>query len=489
MSEAELLQILARGEDSQHQFKSDITNADALAAELIALANSAGGDLYIGVADNGRVSGLTAADVARLNQLLSNAASQNMRPPINPQSANIQTAQGLVMQVSVAEGLAKPYMDTQGRIWVKSGADKRHVTAREEMQRLFQQSGLLQADQVPVRDATIADIDERAFARYFERRYKQTTEQTGLALPALFENLKLASSGVPNLAGVLLFGKNPQRHLQVCIIGAVCFPGTKLSDHRYLDSENIEGSLEEQYQRGLAFIKRNLHHVQGDQGFNSLGQLEVPEEAFVELLVNALVHRDFFTNATVRLFVFTDRVEIISPGHLPDTLTAEQIRAGTSNRRNKVLAEHAAHILPYRGLGTGIPRALGAWPKIDLLDEREANQFRAVVWRPVVDPTSTQQVTGQGRTKPESQPESQPESLEKRVLRILITKTASKAEISAQLGQKEVSGHLNKVVRDLLTDKTIEYTLPDKPNSRLQKYRLTERGLALLADKNSKGLA
>ena len=162
MSEAELLQILARGEDSQHQFKSDITNADALAAELIALANSAGGDLYIGVADNGRVSGLTAADVARLNQLLSNAASQNMRPPINPQSANIQTAQGLVMQVSVAEGLAKPYMDTQGRIWVKSGADKRHVTAREEMQRLFQQSGLLQADQVPVRDATIADIDERA---------------------------------------------------------------------------------------------------------------------------------------------------------------------------------------------------------------------------------------------------------------------------------------------------------------------------------------
>jgi ATP-dependent DNA helicase RecG len=103
----------------------------------------------------------------------------------------------------------------------------------------------------------------------------------------------------------------------------------------------------------------------------------------------------------------------------------------------------------------------------------------------VVDPTSTQQVTGQGGTKPESQPES----LENRVLHILVTKPASKAEISAQLGQKEVSGHLNKVVRDLLTDKTIEYTLPDKPNSRLQKYRLTERGLTLLADKNTKGLA
>ena len=100
-------------------------------------------------------------------------------------------------------------------------------------------------------------------------------------------------------------------------------------------------------------------------------------------LVNALVHRDFLVSATIRLFVITDRVEIISPGHLPDSLTPAQIRTGVSNRRNRVLAEHAAHILPYRGLGTGVPRALGAWPKIDLVDEQAANQFRAVVWRTV----------------------------------------------------------------------------------------------------------
>ena len=313
MSEAELLQILARGEDSAHQFKRDIAHVDGLAAELIALANGAGGDLFIGVADNGQVSGLTATDVARINQLISNAASQNMRPPINPRSVNIQTAQGLVMQVSVAEGLNKPYVDTLGRIWVKSGADKRHVTAREEMQRLFQQSGLVQADQVPVQGASITDVDERAFGRYFERRYKKTAEQTGLALPTLMENIGLARNGTPNLAGLLLFGKNPQAHLHVCLIAAVCFPGKVLYDRNYLDSENIEGTLEEQYQRGMAFIKRNLHHVQGKQSFNSLGQLEVPEDVFVELLVNALVHRDFFTNATIRLFIFADRDSMPGP--------------------------------------------------------------------------------------------------------------------------------------------------------------------------------
>ena len=290
MTENELLDILARGEDSQHQFKRDFTNADALAAELAALANGRGGRLIVGISDGGHVVGLSAADIQRLNQLLSNAASQHVKPPLSPASQNIQTENGLVMVINVPQGLNKPYMDLQGRVWVKNGADKRHVTAREEMQRMFQQSGLLQADQAPVPNAVASDIDERAFARYFERRYGQSIEQTGLPVMQLMQNIDLAQDGVPNLAGLLLFGKHPQRRLHVCFIAAVCFPGTQLSDSRYLDSENIEGNLEEQYQRGLAFIKRNLHHVQGDQGFNSLGLLEVPEEAFVELLVNALVH-------------------------------------------------------------------------------------------------------------------------------------------------------------------------------------------------------
>jgi ATP-dependent DNA helicase RecG len=76
-----------------------------------------------------------------------------------------------------------------------------------------------------------------------------------------------------------------------------------------------------------------------------------------ELLVNALIHRDYFTSASIRLMLFADRVEIISPGHLPDSLSTEAIRHGATNRRNPTLTEHAVHILPYRGLGTGIPRA------------------------------------------------------------------------------------------------------------------------------------
>ena len=113
MTEAELLQTLARGEDSRHQFKRDATNADGMAAELAALANSGGGTVFLGVADDGSIAGLDAAAVRRLNQLISNAASQHVRPPLHPQTHNVQTAQGLVLVVSVADGLNKPYTDLQ----------------------------------------------------------------------------------------------------------------------------------------------------------------------------------------------------------------------------------------------------------------------------------------------------------------------------------------------------------------------------------------
>lgn len=381
MNETELLDILARGEDSRHQFKSNISHIDALAAELVAFANSGGGLLIIGVSDLGEVRGLSATDISRLNKWLSNAASQSMRPPIQPILLNIRTAQGLVMVIQTPEGLNRPYTDAQGRIWVKSGADKRHVTAREEMQRLFQQAGLIYADEVPVTSATVADIDRPALEEYFENRYRQPLEETGPSLARLLQNMGLARDGVLTLAGVLLFAKKPERFRPAFMIKAVAIPGCELHETRYLDSEDIFYQLAGQYQRSLAFIKRNLHHVQGDQGVNSLGILEIPEIVFQELLVNALIHRDYFISAPIRVVVFADRVEISNPGHLPNHLNVEQIRYGLSNMRNPLLASHATHLLPYRGLGSGIPRAFNACPQLELMDDRVGNQFKAIIPR------------------------------------------------------------------------------------------------------------
>jgi predicted HTH transcriptional regulator len=382
MNETELLAILARGEDSRHQFKENISNVDSLAAELVAFANSGGGLLIVGANDAGEVLGLTAVDISRLNQLLSNAASQSVHPPIHPLSLNVQTARGLLMVIQAPDGLNRPYTDNQGRIWVKSGADKRHVTAREEMQRLFQQAGLIYADEVPVAQTTVADIDYRALEEYFESRYREPLKETDQSLERLLRNMGLVRDGALTLAGLLLFGKKPERFRPAFMIKAVAIPSRELHEPRYLDSEDIFDRLAGQYQRGLAFVKRNLHYMQGDQGINSLGILEIPEIVFQELLVNALIHRDYFISAPIRVLVFSDRVEISNPGHLPNHLTVEQIRYGLSNMRNPLLASHATHLLPYRGLGSGIPRALKAWPSIEWVDDRAGNQFKAIIPRP-----------------------------------------------------------------------------------------------------------
>ncbi|WP_144937077.1 RNA-binding domain-containing protein [Pseudomonas alabamensis] len=517
MTIVELHQILSRGEDSRHQFKRDFTNVDALAAELVALANTCGGYLLIGVDDSGVVSGLVGADVARLNQLLSNAASQNVRPAINPLSINLQTEQGLVMVVAVEQGLSRPYTDNQGRIWVKNGADKRRVTAREELQRMFQQGGLMCADAVPVTGSSAADIDVKALGEYFQRRFRHPPEQTGLETTRVLENLGLASGGIPNLAGLLLFGKAPQRLSPAFDIKAVAFPGTVLHDRHYLDSEDIDGNLLEQYRRSLAFIKRNLRHVQRQQGFNTLGQLEVPEEVFEELLVNALIHRDYFVSASIRIMIFADRIELISPGHLPDVLDTEKIRFGLSNRRNPTLTSHAVHILPYRGLGTGIPRAIDAWPMITLEDDRQSNQFKVVIQRtvesgPLAGPSRDQEGTklepnwdqvepnlelirdqvraesGLSRVQVGPKSKSVDKSLqEQTTLLRRMTGDHTVTELMTFVGRNNRTKFRTMVLAPLLALGMVEMTIPDKPNSSKQRYRLTLAGRALKTERRSLG--
>ena len=150
MRPEELLAIIANGEDSQHQFKAYFATVNAIAAELVTMSNTSGGLILVGVNDDRSITGMDFDEVGKLNQYISNAATNNVVPPVNPKTQNFTLAEGMVIVITVEKGINKPYMDKQGFIWVKTGADKRKVTAREELQRMYQQSGLIHADQVPV---------------------------------------------------------------------------------------------------------------------------------------------------------------------------------------------------------------------------------------------------------------------------------------------------------------------------------------------------
>ncbi len=298
---------------------------------------------------------------------------------MNPLTENVSHPDGTVLVITIPEGISKPYMDKNGTIWVKSSADKRRATSREEIQRLFQQASLVYADETPVPGLGVGDIDMPYFELFFKDQFGESLADHNVPLPQILANMNLMNGGFLNVAASLLFAKAPQFRLPAFIVKAVAYPGNSIEDQRYLDSRDIVGKLADVFQQTLGFVVSNTRAIQGEQSINSIGEAAVPRIVWEELLANALVHRDYFVTAPVRIFVYANRVEIISPGHLPNNLTVENIKAGNSNIRNPILASFSAKLLPYRGLGSGVLRALKEYPEIEFVDDREGNLFKVIV--------------------------------------------------------------------------------------------------------------
>lgn len=371
------------GEDSSRQFKADLRNGESLAAEMVAFSNSAGGTLYIGVADDGTMPGLSAADVGRINQLISNTASQLVRSPITVQTENIALDNGrIVIVLKIPSGSDKPYFDKNGVIWLKTGADKRRINSKEELRRFFQITDQFHADELPTK-AGLDKLDKLRFRDFLRDIYKQALPETSAEQTQLLQNMNLATDdGHLNLAGVLMFAERPEWIVPQFVVKAIRYPGNQIHVSEYIDTEDFTGPLPKIFNDALAFVMRNLHKTQAGRGINAPGQPEISESVFEELLVNALVHRDYLVSAPIRLFIFDNRIEIISPGHLPNNLTVEKIRTGNSNIRNPILVSYVAKgLLPYHGLGSGIKRALTLWPAIDFIDDRDGCLFTTTVHR------------------------------------------------------------------------------------------------------------
>lgn len=380
MEISEVLQILKQGEDSKVQFKENIERHENLAAEMVAFSNTIGGKIFIGVDDSGIIKGLSSTDINRINQMISNVASEGIKPAINPITEVMTIDDKRILIVSISEGLNKYYQDKNGSIWVKSGADKRKATAREEIQRLFQSSRIIQADEELTKIA-LSNLDLDYFTTFFKNRYHEELDDQKLPISNIIDNMNLGRDGFLNLAGALLFSKNPSNMLPAFIVKAVSFPGNTITADTYIDSRDIRGKFANIYQECINFLMSNIKMVQKNQNVNSVGIPEIPKIVFEELVANALIHRDYFISAPIRIFVFVDRIEIISPGHLPNSLTVENIKRGNSVPRNNILASFANYIIPYRVIGSGIMRALENYPDIEFVDNKDDNLFKCIIKR------------------------------------------------------------------------------------------------------------
>jgi predicted HTH transcriptional regulator len=357
---------------------------------MVAFSNTQGGILLIGVNDKtGVISGLSFEEIQQTNALLVNVASENVKPAIVIATETVNVDGQNIIVATIPRGKDKPYKDNKGIIWVKNGSDKRKVFSNSELRVMMQHCGNLSADCDSVEGTAYKDISETILKNFLYERYAEECKKAGITndtvldrdideivqaidrnftVEKLLQNLQLMdTNGQLTLSGLLLLGKSIQRYRPVFTVKCVSFVGNTEASTLFRDKmrdRDAEGNLLTQYNAAISFVTRNLKTVQVEKEFNTQGQLEIPLEVFVELLTNAFVHRDYYINSPIRLFIFDNRIEIHSPGILPDGVTEESIKQGISVPRNKLLFENAKDILPYTGIGSGIMRAMQSYDKI-----------------------------------------------------------------------------------------------------------------------------
>ena len=403
----DILKQIKAGEVSGVQFKERILDKYDIACELVAFSNSHGGKLVVGIKDKtGETNALSYSEVQETTNLLSDIASENVVPSILIKIDTVEVEDGNLVVATVKEGLNKPYHDNKGIVWVKNGADKRKVFDNAELAEMMTDCGSFAPDEAVVREATVNDLDATTIKQFLGNRFDRVLEKKGLTGDAFNEasldmicsaiakghdcekilrNLRfIRPDGSLTVAAMLLFGKYTQRWLPMMTAKCICFAGNSVGSKVFRDKVNdadMEGNLLHQYDTIMDFFTRNLHNVQVGAEFNSMGKLEIPYTSLVEFTVNSLVHRSLNMKAPVRIFIFDNRVEIHSPGALPNGLTIDDIKAGTSMPRNMFLFNNAIYLLPYTGVGSGITRALDEDVNVTFMNNDKAQEFVITVWR------------------------------------------------------------------------------------------------------------
>lgn len=396
MNKTELREMIHNGENSGVEFKRDTEDNRALAKELVAFANLQGGRVLLGVEKNRTVYGLTRSDPRsepaddaprtydRLEEWVMQACRDKIRPELIPYFEVVRDVE-LGLDVAVVEvdrgwGVHHVWHDQHRTYYIRVGSLSREASP-EELERLFQQRGAFRVEIRPVSGSSLEDLDQRRLRDYFERVRSQQVppsqpsgEEQRVAWETLLVNTEFLDPGERHpatVAGLLLFGKNPKRFLPQSGIDAAAYEGRE-KDYaarersslrgpmvalRAADGPMVESGLVEQ---AVEFVRRNTSvTARLADGARREERWEYPEEAVREAVVNALVHRDYLLSGTdVELSVYEDRLEIVSPGRLPNAITPERIRVGCRSARNQLLKDTMRDYGYLEHMGMGVPRKI-----------------------------------------------------------------------------------------------------------------------------------
>ncbi len=361
MNKTKLLELIAGQENSSVEFKRDHSNPDGVAKAMSALLNLEGGIVLLGVEDDGQISGLTRSP-KEAEEWVMNIAHNNLQPPTIPVWTSMVMEDGSIVGIVElpADSPGKPHKAKRGKAWgtyIRAGSQSREAT-REEEGRLYQAARLVRYEIMAVANMSLESLDIGRIENYLRNVMKRSAphraDVEGWQHLLLNSDLLVAAGDGDNasVAGLLLFGQNPNRRLPQAGVTAAAFPGVD-KDYNTVDEERIRGPLSPivsvrgavaeggVIDRTVDFVKRNMGSVAWLDGARRHRRRAFPVDAIREAVVNAVVHRDYAREGTdIEVSLYVDRLEVISPGRLPNGVTVEKMREGIVRvARNELLKE------------------------------------------------------------------------------------------------------------------------------------------------------
>ena len=354
MEEFELLERIAVGEGFHTDFKIKLPDNIELTKDIVCFANTDGGQLIIGVDDSGRIVGIE--DVEGCMRKVDDVAYSRCRPSITVVQETIKIDDKIVLIVHVPKGRQRPYHTSSGQFYVRS-TNRCRQASREELLRIFQASESIYFDETTVSSANWDDLDLDYFKEFLFKYLHLKAEKD--EFQNYLRNLHLINGdSKPTLAGLLLFGKQPQYYLPNMRVICAFIKGTDLAVPP-TDRKDVTGRIPTWIEDAQKFLRLYLREEHKIRGFENEIEFEIPGIALREAIVNGIAHRDYTIEAPIRIIVYLDRLEIRTPGKLPDTVTIESMKiSGSHVLRNPTIYNVLLKMGLVTDLGAGVRRMI-----------------------------------------------------------------------------------------------------------------------------------
>lgn len=361
----DIASILEHGEDHLNEFKSGRFRNESLAKEVVAFSNSRGGSIFIGIENDGTVTGI---DNGRVEERIINICRNHIEPSVLPEIFFHRHDSGKkVIEVAIPKGMFKPYqVKGQNRFYVRVGTVSIEPSM-PELIRLLQSGGLYHFEITSLPGTSLTDLDLLRFREYCQtHRQVEFEEHAG---SKLLENWQLIDNhGQLTVVGALFFASNPEKLLPQSGIQLFRFSGQD-NTGVILDQKEITATVPDAIEAAVKFVQFNsaVRSVFTD---GDLYRTDVPEYDFFvirELVANAFCHRDWsIFGQKVRLSMFDNRLVLFSPGPLPNTLTLENALAGISFYRNPNIAQLCRDYGLVEKAGRGLQKIVAICRRLNL---------------------------------------------------------------------------------------------------------------------------